>query len=86
MRKQPSGYGLGPTEISRVLKQYAIEGFGYASYPMTTPGIGDSYGISLSSLCRVYGEIEKMPAMQLLNYTEQGWDDHQDVVTLLRVE
>jgi SAM-dependent methyltransferase len=86
MRKRPAGYGLGPTEISRVLKQYAIEGFGYASYPIATPGVGDRYGISLSSLNRVYGEIEKMPAMQLLNYTEQGWDGHQDVVTLLRLE
>jgi SAM-dependent methyltransferase len=84
MRQRRSDYGLDPTKLSQVLKRYATEGFGYASYPITTPVVGDNYGISLSSPCRVYCEIEKMPAMRLLNYTEQGWDDHQDVVALLR--
>jgi SAM-dependent methyltransferase len=86
MRERPADYGLEPTGLSQVLERYATEGFGYANYPTTTPAVGDNYGISLSSPCSVYREIEKMPDMQLLNYTERGWDDLQDVVTLLRVE
>jgi SAM-dependent methyltransferase len=69
MRKRPSDYGLDPAKLSQALKRYATEGFGYANYPITTPGVGDNYGISLSSPGRVYGEIEKMQAMRLLN----GW-------------
>ena len=85
LREGASDYGLDPTGISQALKEHASDGFGYASYPVTTPVVGENYGISLASPCWVYGQMEKLPDMQLLNYTEKGWDNHQDVVTFLRV-
>jgi SAM-dependent methyltransferase len=78
-------YGLDSGGLKHVLKQYAMTGFGYANYPASIPGIGENYGVSLSSPCWVYKVIDQMPGMRLINYTEQGWDDHQDVVSLIRV-
>ena len=86
MREGASDYGLDPAGLSLVLEKYASNGFGYASYPVTVPAVGENYAISLTSPCWGYGQIEKMPGMQLLNYTEKRWDDHQDVVALFRVE
>jgi SAM-dependent methyltransferase len=85
LREGASDYGLDPTGITQALKEYASDGFGYANYPVTTPVVGEDYGISLASPCWVYGQMEKLPDMQLLNYTEKGWDNHQDAVAFLRV-
>ena len=84
MRAQISNYGLDLTGVSQVLQRYATEGFGYASYPVATPAVGEDYGISLASPCWAYNQIQKLPDMQLVNYTEKGWDNHQDVVSLRR--
>jgi SAM-dependent methyltransferase len=85
MRKRVSSYGLNESQISELLTQHSTEGFGYTDYPTAVPNIGKNYGISLASPCWVYKVMEKMPDMQLVNYTEAGWDNHQDVVTLRRV-
>jgi hypothetical protein len=84
MRAQISNYGLDLTGVSQVLERYGTEGFGYASYPVVTPAVGEDYGISLGSPCWVYNQLQKIPDMQLVNYTEKDWDNHQDVVALLR--
>jgi len=84
MRAQVSNYGLDPTGLSHVLERYAKEGFGYAGYPVVTPAVGEDYGISLASPGWVYNQIQKMPDMRLVNYTEKGWDNHQDVIAWSR--
>lgn len=84
LRVGASDYGLDAARIAQVLEQYAGVGFGYASYPVVTPAAGENYGISLASPCWVYAQMEKMPEMQLVSYTEKGWDNHQDVVAFLR--
>jgi SAM-dependent methyltransferase len=84
MRAGISDYGLDRTGLSQVLERYATEGFGYANYPVITPAVGEDYGIALASPCWVYNQVQKITDMQLVNYTEKGWDAHQDVVALLR--
>lgn len=85
MRTGISDYGLTAADVSQVLSQYVADGFGYASYPVSTANVGDDYGISLASPCWVYQQIAAAHALQLINYTEKGWDNHQDVVACLRV-
>jgi hypothetical protein len=60
-----------------ILQQYDQTGFGYQVYPAHTHR---NYGISLSSPAWVLQELLKQPGLRLLNYTEKGWDNHQDVI------
>ena len=70
--------------MTQIVQQYENEGFGYASFPeKVAPWIGENYGTSLASPGWVFAEAKRMQGMRLLNYTEDGWDNHQDVVTLL---
>jgi SAM-dependent methyltransferase len=84
MRAKVSDYGLGEAGVSRILPPHTAEGFSYVSYPVTTPNVGDDYGISLASPCWVYKQLEALEEMRLVNYTEKGWDNHQDVVAFVR--
>jgi SAM-dependent methyltransferase len=85
MRRGVSTYGLNTDAIAQVLEQYAGRDFGYASYlDDTLPGISGNYGISLASPAWVFKEVARLPETRMLNYTESGWDNHQDVVGLFR--
>ena len=85
MTKGVSDYGLGAAGMAELLTRYATAGFGYASYPATVSSVGENYGISLTWRCWAYDVIKNAADLRLLGYTEQGWDNHQDVVTLMRV-
>ena len=67
-----TNYGLN--RATDLLRPYQRKGFAYSAYP------GQEYGISLSSLGWVCGQLAKLPESRLVMYTERGWADHQDVV------
>jgi SAM-dependent methyltransferase len=86
MRRGVSTYGLDPSAIPRILKQYEEKDFAFCANHLdqTITGISSDYGISLTSPCWVFSQVARMQDMRLLTYTEKGWDNHQDVVSFLR--
>jgi SAM-dependent methyltransferase len=61
------------------------DGFGYASYPEPGERFGQTtYGISVSLPSWVLRVVEGVEDVHLLDYTERGWDNHQDVLVLLK--
>jgi len=72
-------YGLSRQEQRTLLGGYATEGFGFVM-----PG-NQAFGISLSSIAFVCGEIERRPDLTLLGYQEAAWAGHQDVVSCMRL-
>jgi SAM-dependent methyltransferase len=86
MRGGVQTYGLDSSAIDAVLKQYVEKNFAFQAYhpDQTAPGIEESYGISLASPCWVFSQVARMRDVRLLTYTENGWDNHHDVVSFLR--
>jgi hypothetical protein len=72
-------YGLSPELVHGILTDYEHTGFGYRDYPDKT-----MYGISVSSPSCVCAELEMFPIFQIIKYTEQGWNQHQDVIACRR--
>jgi SAM-dependent methyltransferase len=64
-------YGLTQNLIHDLLEDYDRDGFGYQDYPSRS-----NYGISLSSPPWVCVQLEKLPNLRLLNYTERGWNKY----------
>lgn len=54
-------------------------GYGYANYKEKT-----GYGISVSKPSWVISYLENKDNIRLLSYTERHWDDHQDVLVLIK--
>ena len=64
-----------------LLADYERDGFAYQSLPkLRRRPIPGRYGVSLSSPAWVCARLEELPRLRLLSYTEQGWDETQDVV------
>lgn len=59
----------------KLLRHYERYGFGYQPYQP-----GSRYGISMSSVGWVVGQIAKLADTRLVMYLEKGWNNHQDVV------
>jgi SAM-dependent methyltransferase len=64
-----------------ILTAYDQHGFGYQDYPAHTH---QHYGVSLSSPAWVLQQVLKQPDLRLINYTEKGWDNHQDVIACVK--
>jgi SAM-dependent methyltransferase len=59
------------------------DGFGYVNYKDAGSRLGqESYGLSVSLPSWVMRMVEEMEEVQLLEYKERGWDNHQDVLVL----
>jgi SAM-dependent methyltransferase len=71
-------YGIA-SEWSRVVEDYTRSEFGYADYEGTP-----SYGVSLTQLYWWAGLITSRGSLRLISMTEQGWDNHQDVIAVQR--
>ena len=86
MRQGVSGYGLDPEGLSDVLKQYSEQEFAFRSNrgDQNALGIDSDYGISMTTPCWVFRQLCRLQDLRLVSYTEHGWDDHQDVVSLVR--
>jgi SAM-dependent methyltransferase len=86
MRRGIDEYGLDTSVISSILEQYLQKGFAYCPYPtdQKIPGISSDYGVSITSPCWIFSLIAERRDMRLITYTENGWHNHQDVISLVR--
>ena len=75
-------YGLDEAYIPAMLRAYESAGFGYTDYPaevLSRVGV-EKYGISISKPSWVCRQIEAIPDLRVMMYTERAWDNHQDCV------
>lgn len=72
---------IGEKEWSAILEQADRTGFGYAKYPGQ-----DDYGISLSRPSKLIELASAIEGVRILSYTERGWADHHDVLTIARTD
>lgn len=72
-------YGLTGAEQERMIRGYAYSGFGFISPP------NQAFGLSLSSVPFVCGELERFPSLRLIGAHEHGWSGHQDVYACQRL-
>ena len=79
IRRGEENYGLEADKLRTLLDDYDRQGFGFGNYFHST-----TYGVSASSPSWVCEQLEKLGNIRLLNFTERGWDNHQDVVACLR--
>jgi trans-aconitate methyltransferase len=70
---------IGEKEWTAILEQTERTGFGYARYPGP-----DDYGISLSRPSKLIDIASAIENIKILSYTERGWADHHDVLTIAR--
>ena len=79
MRTGHSTYGLAPDALAEVLRGCDRDGFGYRDYSHST-----EYGISVATPAWAYRQLEQVPALRLLTYSEAAWDNHQDAIGCAR--
>ncbi|MBZ0111515.1 MAG: class I SAM-dependent methyltransferase [Thermoanaerobaculia bacterium] len=72
-------YGLEADQLEALVRNYRRCGFSYEDYRQT-PG----YGISVASPHWVMELLEDSDDLRILSYSEDAWDAHHDVVTLLK--
>jgi hypothetical protein len=78
-REQAANYfPLPPGSLAGMAADYEREGFAYAAYDFM-----ENFGGTLSSPAWVCKQLERLPELQLIAYTEQGWNV-QDVVACMR--
>ncbi len=78
LRAGESTYQLERRAVPGMVEDYDATGFGYAGYPWS-PG----YGVSISSRAWIAAAAERA-GLREVHFSERGWDDHQDVVALVR--
>jgi SAM-dependent methyltransferase len=62
------------------------DGFGYNDYPTGAERLGQArYGLSICLPSWIMRTVEAMEDVRLIDYTERGWDNHQDVLILRRL-
>lgn len=69
-------------EDERFLKafgEYETKGFGYINYPKE-----ELYGIAIGKPSWFISMIEKYNDVRVVNFTERGWVDLQDVIACTR--
>jgi SAM-dependent methyltransferase len=86
LRTHVGEYGLNDEGVSRILDSFNKTGFGYVDYPSEVlPRVGvTKYGFCISKPSWVCRQIESMPNMRLITYTERAWDNHQDSVACMK--
>jgi SAM-dependent methyltransferase len=77
---EKNAYGLQTIQIKALLREFQLNGFGYADYASH-----HGYGISLAAPDFIKTNWLKESDWQLLDYLERGWDDHQDAVCLRKL-
>lgn len=73
----------GNVDYSELWRTFDETGFGYTVYP----GFEDQdYGTTLVRPSAILTFAEKIPCTRIINYTERGWANRQDVLVLSRHE
>jgi SAM-dependent methyltransferase len=71
---------LRVSDVHRLVAAYERDGFGYEPYL----DFETDYGVSLASPAWVCRELERCPGLELIMYTERGWNGRQDAITCVR--
>jgi SAM-dependent methyltransferase len=79
LRTGYDAYGLNDARRRVVLDGFESTGFGYSDYSKQR-----DYGISLSAPSHVCDGLQKFDQLRLVLFREHGWNDHQDVVAVVR--
>lgn len=58
---------------------YARNEFAYADYPHMT-----DYGMSLTPLSWLVEKINDLPSLRIVSLVERGWDNHQDILGVMK--
>jgi SAM-dependent methyltransferase len=66
------------------LSDYYRSGYGYTDYKTRYYDEPVGYGTSLTHGSWVLDRINERPELTLLSYQERGWNNHQDIVAILR--
>ena len=75
-----TAYGIPHLQIAELVEGHDRSGFGYAAYP------GEScFGLAISSPAWVCARLAELRTLELVSYTERGWDRHQDVVACMKL-
>ena len=74
-------FPIPETEVGRMVNEYQTTGFTYTDYEFM-----ENFGATLSSPTWVCKELEQLPNLRLITYTNRGWDKVQDVVACQRFE
>ena len=72
-------YGLDDQERQDILRDYAMDGFGYME--SKTHG----YGVSVSSMAFVCDAVQRLRTLKIIGMQEAGWAGHQDVYSCVRM-
>jgi SAM-dependent methyltransferase len=72
-------YGLYQADVETIVSQFNRTGYGYAVYYGQ-----DRYGISACSLDWLQRTVTQLGGWRLVYFRERGWNDHQDVVGLVK--
>lgn len=70
--------------FTNIVTQYKKTGFGYSRYNQDI-GMGD-VGISICHPSKLFDLAGAIPNCRVLSYTERGWADSQDVMTIARTD
>jgi SAM-dependent methyltransferase len=77
---------LDDEAFAPIAEGVARDGFGYADYPDRGDRLGqESWGMSVSLPHWVMHVVDALEDVRLLDYTERGWDNHQDVLILRKI-
>lgn len=79
-RLKSHGYGLSRIGKKITEYQYKILGYGYQDYPFAK-----GYGVSLMKPSWFMKFIKGYENIELVTYSEQYWDRHQDVICVRKV-
>jgi len=83
-------YGLNALQCRRLLSAYEAKGFGYVDYSssvLSKLGMKQhNYGIALASPFWVLSCLNRFADLRLVSYIEYGWDNHQDVIGLMKTK
>ena len=80
IRNKTNTYGLDEPALNYLVKEAETKGFAFEKYPHYT-----EYGISVALPVWVRNQLIAYPSLQLLRYSEKGWDNHHDVVSCIRI-
>jgi SAM-dependent methyltransferase len=72
-------YGLPQSVITQLCSAAVTKGFGYVDYPDSP-----AYGISVSLPAWILELIGQETELQVIDFREAAWDQHQDVVVCMR--
>ena len=72
-------YGLSGEGRSKLIEELQADGYGYDDYPEQS-----GYGVSVISRDWVEKFFANHPGVDLSEYVERGWDNHQDVFAVRR--